>query len=270
MNHNVAETKYLCSFQFASDGFIKYLNAEGSDHISTGIIYESRMYHLLIDWTKNSTVRYYIDGVLVATVTSTVNYDIDTTSILGYHPTNATEFYFDAFYTGIDYKSAWASLYPDAIKSRTLVDSDGFKFLHKTDEVDAYNQAATNMPTGATTIVPYASVLSNTIGSWDGDRFTCQIAGMYAIQACVFMASTAYTAGERMILLIKNGGTIIYQTEMNIDANVTKYVNLTVTGMIRLAVSNYIEIFLYNGHSADIVLFNGSIYANTLQITRLY
>lgn len=113
-----------------------------------------------------------------------------------------------------------------------------FQFLQSMAR--AHNNANQSIPNNTETAVAYQVSDFNTDSMWSSSantRFTAQVAGKYLVTAAVVW-DTQTTSTGRQLFIRKNGSTDLSSSFVAVSG----YLNQTITDIVQLSASDYIEI----------------------------
>ena len=115
----------------------------------------------------------------------------------------------------------------------------------------AEHLAAQSIPNNVWTTLSFSSEAWDTNNIHDNatnnSRLTCKVAGYYLVIGLCMWASNS--TGRRLIRIQKNGTTTMFQAEVTISAANT-YAPMDITGLLNLAVDDYIELQVYQSSGA--------------------
>jgi len=260
---------------FESDNNIKIYNGAT---LTTIMAYSPATWYHIESYLDCSTDTYtlFIDGTYINTYAfRTVLSEIQFVTFSTVAGTTGYKSYLDAVYIGTDYKAAWGSLYPDPILSRQLIAEDGFRHVDRfTDQevagvktfsdyillstpsafcVDKNDAQA--IPTADDTKIAFDDEDYDDNSEYDAAtnyRFTCKRAGLYHFDTSVLLAASAWTAGQyTWIAFYKGGSNYRVVDSFEIEANGTFEVQLSGSMDIKLAINDYIEVWVYHTRGAD-------------------
>ena len=132
------------------------------------------------------------------------------------------------------------------------------------------NTAGTSIANSGDIVVPFATELYDSHGSFVTDTFTAQTADTYKISAHILYASSVYAAGNRITLLVyKNGSFVKYLNYQNIFAAVTAIMGVSGSTSLNLNAGDTIQIRTGNNRSAGATSLDTAAGANWVTIERI-
>lgn len=103
---------------------LNYYDFGASGYVSITTLTADVWYHIFLDWTKNATLRVYLNGTqMIYDANAVGNYNV--TTIRTYINSSNGDAHFDAIYCGASYLAAWSSLYAGSICSPQTFTASG-------------------------------------------------------------------------------------------------------------------------------------------------
>lgn len=141
----------------------------------------------------------------------------------------------------------------------------------ETVAVKASNTAGTTLTKSADNTVPFATEDVDTHGAWVTDTFTAPVAGVYQINANVYVTSGAtWAAADQMDIQLKKNTTAIAYVSTTITASSTAGFGANASTVVRLVAGDTITVhaFPYKASAGNVTL-NTTAGINTVSIVRI-
>jgi hypothetical protein len=155
-----------------------------------------------------------------------------------------------------------------AITPTSLTELIGKEPAWTKDEIILYNQAGTTLTSGGSTDIPWTET-TDTNSSFSTPTFTAKYAGMYMVDASLFLEEHTYVAGDRLVFSLVVDGDPYISAEREIEYAALEYYTSQLHTMIKCAVGTTIKLSFYNGHGSNLTLLNVYKY-NRCSIVRIY
>jgi hypothetical protein len=154
--------------------------------------------------------------------------------------------------TGESYTNSMVGIYSWSGAPGVQTGSFAFSALHNTPHVRYGKNAAQVIMQNVLTLLTFPSQQDDwqtTASEWNGSRYTPKVPGRYRVSVSIGVASTAWTAGDRLMLQIQRT-SVPFSLNEDDTATGTFIRQINLTDTVYCGAGDYIEAYVYQGVAA--------------------